>query len=111
MGRPNARRGSGAGDEGQGRRYPEQVKREVLAYVAERRNGDRGVRTVAEDVSIRWKTAKLWAPPARASAAPSFVPMKLVTEAGGELVVVHAGPLRIEGLDVAALADLLWRLP
>jgi hypothetical protein len=98
------------GTRGQGRRYPEQVKRDVLAYLADRRKAGRGVRTVAQEVGIPWKTVKLWAAPPRPAPPPSFVPMKLVTESGREPIVVHAGPLRIEGLDVAALADLLRRL-
>jgi hypothetical protein len=100
------------GTRGQGRRYPEALKRDVLAHLAERRKVGRGIATTSAEIGIPRKTLKLWAATPRAPGAPSFVPMTIVErDDRGRAIVVHApGGIRIEGLDVVALADLLRRL-
>ena len=100
------------GTRGQGRRYPEALKRDVLAYLAERRKVGRGIATVSAEIGIPRKTLKLWAATPRTTAAPAFVSMTVVErDDDRRAVVVHApGGIRIEGLDVAAVADLLRRL-
>jgi len=102
------------GKRGPGRRYPEALKSEVLAYLAERRRTGRGLATTSSELGIPERSIKLWAGAPRASSAPAFVTMA-VTEARevspASRIVVHApGGVRIEGLDVASLADLLRRL-
>jgi hypothetical protein len=104
----------GLGKRGPGRRYPEALKREVLAYLAERRKVGRGPATVAVELGIPERSVKLWSEAPRPSGAPTFVAMSVGTAANDASVpriVVH-GPtgVRVDGLDVAALADLLRRL-
>ena len=102
------------GPRGKGRRYPEAVKREVLAYLAERRKVGRGLKTTSAEPGIPERSIKIWSSAPRPSSALRFIPMEVgdapdVSPAAG--IVVHApGSMRIEGLDVASLADLLRRL-
>lgn len=102
------------GTRGQGRRYPEPLKRDVLAYLAERRKAGRGLAATSVELGIPKRSIKLWSSSPRPSSTPTFVTMDVadaakVPPALG--VVVHApGGVRIEGLDVASLADLLRRL-
>ncbi len=102
------------GTRGVGRRYPEEMRREALAYLAERRRGGGGVASAASELGLRKQTLKLWAAAPRPTGNATFVPMAVVADAAAPpapaAITVHARGLRIEGLDVAALADLLRRL-
>lgn len=102
------------GPRGQGRRYPEALKREVLAYLAARREEGRGLKTTSVELGIPERSIKLWSNAPRPSGRPAFVPMVVTTpeaECTAPQIVVHApGGIRIEGLDVAALAELVRRL-
>jgi len=102
------------GPRGQGRRYPEALKRDVLAYLAARHEAGRGLKTTSVELGIPERSIKLWSSAPRPSGRPAFVPM-VVTPLAAERpvppIVVHApGGIRIEGLDVSALADLVRRL-
>lgn len=102
------------GTRGQGRRYPETLKRDVLAYAAERGKAGRGLAATSAELGIPERSIKLWSSTPRPSSTPKFVAMAV--EGAPEVppaphIVVHApGGLRIEGLDVALLAELLRRL-
>lgn len=102
------------GPRGKGRRYPEELKRDALGYVAERRKVGRGLRTASAELGIPERSLHMWSSAPRSSSTPSFIAMTLADvpeprPAGG--IVVHApGGVRVEGLDVASLADLLRRL-
>ncbi len=96
------------GSRGQGRRYPEALKREAVEYLAERRSVGRGIDTAAAELDVPSNTLRIWAATPR-TASTAFVPVKIVGE--GSRIVLHGpGGIRVEGLDVATLADLLRRL-
>jgi hypothetical protein len=87
------------------------MKREALAYLAERRRAGGGVASVASELGIPKRTLKPWAAAPRPTGNAKFVPMAVVANGPGTAaIVVRAGGLRVEGLDVATLADLLRRL-
>jgi hypothetical protein len=102
------------GKRGKGRRYPESVKREVIAYLTERRKVGRGLATTSAELGIPERSIKLWSSAPRPTTTPRFVAMTVGDAAEispPPRIVVHApGGVRIEGLDVAAVADLLRRL-
>jgi hypothetical protein len=103
------------GTRGQGRRYPEALKREVLAYLAVRRREGRGLRATSAELGVPQRSIKLWSSSPRPSATPAFVAMTVaatspVKATPSGLVVLGPAGVRIEGLDVATLADLLRRL-
>jgi transposase-like protein len=100
------------GTRGVGRRYPEELKREALGYLGERRRQGAGLGRAASELGVRKRTLRLWAIAPRPSRKATFVPMAVVGDGAPSAgaIVVHARGLRVEGLDVAALADLLRRL-
>lgn len=100
------------GTRGVGRRYPEELKREALAFLGERRGEGVSIAGVAKELGLRERTLSLWAAAPRPTGKASFVPMAVVADAPptAPAIVVHARGLRVEGLDVATLADLLRRL-
>lgn len=102
------------GARGQGRRYPEALKREVVAYLTARRKAGRGLKTASVELGIPERSIKLWSSTPRPSGKPAFVPMVVTAPAAErttpEIVVHGPGGIRIEGLDLAALAELVRRL-
>ena len=65
------------GPRGKGRRYPEELKREVLAYLAERRKVGRGLKTTSAELGIPERSLKIWSGAPRSPAMPSFVALTL----------------------------------
>jgi transposase len=102
------------GPRGRGRPYPKGLLEKVLSYtVARRRQGAKLVEVAAE-LALSDQTLSRWLGEKRASkkfvqvvAAPAAVSLPMATLA----IVVH-GPhgLRIEGLDLAAVAELVRRV-
>ena len=99
-----------AGRRGAGRRYPAEIRRQGAAYLSARRAAGGNVSAVVRELGVRRDTLAGWATPAGEAGRPRFVPVALVGEAA-ERIVVH-GPhgVRVEGLDVAGVAELLRRL-
>jgi transposase-like protein len=99
------------GTRGAGRRYPEELKREALAYFGERRRQGASIAGVAKELGVRERALSMWVATPRPTGKASFVPMAVVADAprAASAIVVHAGGLRVEGLDVATLAELLRR--
>jgi len=96
------------GPRGQARRYPEALKREAVEYLAERRSVGRDINTAAAELDVPSNTLRVWAATPR-SVGAGFVPVTIVGEESR--IVLHGpGGIRVEGLDVATLADLLRRL-
>ena len=102
------------GPRGRGRRYPESLKREALEYLELRRQDGRGIESSAAELDLPPATLERWAATPRPSRAPAFVPLMVVASAEAPApsrIVVHApAGVRIEGLDIASLADLVRRL-
>lgn len=104
-----------AGERGRTTAYPLELRAIGVAYVEARTaqgvNGMVACRElgIGRDTFLRWKRA-LASPPSLAD-LPSFRPVEIARPAAPTTLVVH-GPLglRIEGLDVAALAALLRAL-
>ena len=86
----------GLGTRGVGRRYPEAIKSDVLAYLAERRKSGRGYSSVAAELGIPRRSLKLWSATPRPSASARFVtvtvaPTESVSSSG---IVVLRAPRR-----------------
>ena len=105
---------SGLGPRGRGRAYPKGLLEKVLTYtVARRRQGAKLVEVAAE-LALSDQTLSRWLGEKRTStkfvqvvAAPTAVSEPIVAPA----IVVHgAHGLRIEGLDLAAVAELVRRV-
>ncbi len=99
-----------AGRRGAGRRYPAEIRRQGATYLAARRAAGGTVSAVLRELGVRRETLAGWAKAAGAAARPRFVPVTVVEGAGGRVVVHGPHGVRVEGLDVAWVAELLRRL-
>jgi hypothetical protein len=98
-----------SGRRGAGRRYPAEVRQRGAAYLAARKAAGAPMSVVLHELGLRRDTLVRWVRPAGPRMKPRFVPVAVVEDQAG--IVVH-GPrgVRVEGLDVAGVAELLRRL-
>jgi hypothetical protein len=68
------------------------------------------VSEVTRELAVRRDTLLAWAGPTVAAAKPRFVPVAVVEERAGRIVVHGPHGVRVEGLDLAGVAELLRRL-
>ncbi len=104
------------GDDGW--KYAAEIRERVLAYARRRRAEGGGIKSIAAELGLPWQTLDYWLhgrkPEARSEKVP-LLPVTLEAEVikrTGEATLVVHGPrgLRIEGLDIEDLADLVRRL-
>jgi transposase len=95
---------------GQGRAYPEALRRRASEYLDERRAEGASATTVGAELGLGASTLLRWSK--RASSAPSFERVVVVDDSKLRVGLLVHGPcgLRIEGLDVAGVAELVRRL-
>ncbi len=99
-----------SGRRGPGRRYPADVRRRGAAYLRARQAAGAPLSAVVRELGVRREMLVGWAAPLEAEPAPRFVPVAVIDAPAGRIVVHGPGGVRVEGLDVPALADLLRRL-
>lgn len=102
---------------GRGRRYPATLRAAALAQLRARQAEGAKLAAVARELGLRTATLTKWA---KASASPTgskaaFRPVRLVARPAGadperRFTVLGPAGLRIEGLDLASLAELLRSL-
>lgn len=105
------------GPRGRGHRYPASLRIAALALLRTRQAEGAALAAISRELDIPTKTLTQWLlrDQARPRATGGFRPVRIVERAGAadpeRRVIVH-GPagLRIEGLDVTSLADLLRSL-
>ena len=90
-------------------RYPTKLREAVVAYAARRRVQKASRDVVAAELGMSAATLSYWCAPARTRG--TLEPVAIVARAEpARDVVVECGPLRVRGLDVASVAELLRRL-
>ena len=90
-------------------RYPEDVKDWLIAETRARRKAGESLQTIGRDLAVPWKTLERWC--SRRSARRSAFRRVEVVAPPKEVLVVHgAHGVRVEGLDVDGVAELLRRL-
>ena len=99
------------------RRWPEWVRREVLAYAAQCRAERRTWAQVADDLGMSHQTLRRWCLAAeQASCAVALAPVEVMVATESPLPPARLLSLtspagyRVDGLDVAAAASLLRAL-
>ena len=96
--------------QGRGRRgYPVELREAVLAFAAKRRGERVSQDKVAEELGMSPQTLCYWRALARQRGKVAPVAIVAKREVAHE-VVVECGPLRVRGLDVSGVAELLRRL-
>jgi len=98
---------------GRGRAYPKGLLEKLLSYTVARRRQGASIVEVASEVGINFRTLSRWLGERKTSrfGRVEVVAAPPTTAAGAPTIVVH-GPrgLRIEGLDVTAVAELVRRV-
>ncbi len=90
-------------------RYSAAVRRQGVAYLAPRRASGATASAAARELAVRRDTLLWWTRPRRAF-KPGFVPVTVVDGPADQIVVRGPHGVRVEGLDVAGVAELLRRL-
>ena len=104
---------SGELGKGRGRRYPAELRDELLRAVAEMREQGASWPEMSRALGVTVETLRRWwSEPKRNAASPAaLVPVEISTPlVGSSLVLVTPGGLRVEGLDVTSAALLLRAL-
>ncbi len=99
-----------AGRRGPGRRYPAEVRKLGAEYLRGRLAAGGSTSAAVRELGVRRHTLARWAVTAAPEPRPRFVPVSVVEAAGGRIVVHGPGGIRVEGLDVAGVAELLRRV-
>jgi hypothetical protein len=89
--------------------YPVKLRDAVVAYAARRRAQKASREVVAAELGMSAATLSYWCAPARTRGTLEPVTIVARPEPVRE-VVVECGPLRVRGLDVVSVAELLRRL-
>ena len=104
---------SGLGPRGRGRAYPKGLLEKLLSYTVARRRQGASIVEVAAEVGINFRTLARWlgARKTERFGRVEVVAAPVRAAAAAVAIVVH-GPrgLRIEGLDLAAVAELVRRV-
>jgi len=101
---------------GRGKAYPEHIRLLAVAYFQSRRDAGATIAEIGTELGLPWRTLYAWATRERAPdlATAGFSPVEIldapVARATARFTVEHHSGLRIEGLDLDSLAELLRRL-
>ena len=92
---------------GQGRAYPVELREKIIAYVRERRADGGGLKAIGDELGVAWRTLAHWG----SSTNGAFRRVEVATPPLPATFTVH-GPrgVRVDGLDLDELAELLRRL-
>jgi transposase len=101
---------SALGPRGRGRAYPKGLLEKLLSYTVARRRQGASIVEVASEVGINFRTLARWLGE-RKTGRFGRVEVVAASGAAAPRIIVH-GPrgLRIEGLEVAAIAELVRRV-
>lgn len=94
------------GGRGRGRAYPKDLRAEVVEYARTRRAAGIRLEALGIELGLPWRTIARWLPAVRAK---RFRRIEIV-DARRDLVVHGPHGLRVEGLDLDGVAELLRRL-
>jgi hypothetical protein len=94
------------GRRGRGNAYPKKLRAEIVEYARSRRGAAIPIEAIGAELGMPWRTIRRWTPPVRGK---RFRPIEIV-ETRREFVVHGPHGLRIEGLDIDGVAELVRRL-
>jgi transposase len=99
------------GEMGRGKRYPRPLLEKMLSYTVARRRQGATLVAVGGEIGMNWKTLARWVGERKTASRFERVQVAAPAAAASAALIVH-GPrgLRIEGLDVGGVAELVRRL-
>src|SRR5262245_39890493 len=95
---------------GRGRAYPTGLRKRIIAYVEARRAEGAATRLAGDEIGMDWRTLLRWAPCSTSVGFEQVVVRDEIDGAAARIVVHTRCGLRIEGLDLRALAELMRML-
>ena len=98
---------------GRGNRYPDELKAQIIAHTLERRRGGGQLTEIGSELDVPWRTLARWCVEVAKKVRSRRRSFRRVEVVGGPktAMVVHgAHGVRVEGLDLDGLAELLRRL-
>ena len=100
------------GPRGRGRPYPKGLLQKLLSYTVARRRQGATIVEVAAEVGISFRTLGRWLGERKAAGGFERVEVVAAPRPASTVAIVVHGPrgLRIEGLDLIAIAELLRRV-
>ena len=95
-----------------GARVPAMLRAALAAYACDERATGASCDAIAARLGVSAESIRRWAqrPPGRDGGGDGLVPVHVVAETGGPLTVWSPTGYRVEGLSIAATAELLRRL-
>lgn len=102
-----------AGPRGAGRRYPPSARQMATEYFRRRRAAGVAISEISRELGVKRHTLVGWTLASEVPAKVSrFLPVNVVADAHAVSTIVVLGPggVRVEGLDLAGVAELLRRL-
>lgn len=99
------------GEMGRGTRYPRALLEKILSYTVARRRQGATLLAVGGELGMNWKTLARWVGERKTASRFERVQVAVPAAVAPSTLVVH-GPrgLRIEGLDVGGVVELVRRL-
>jgi hypothetical protein len=95
------------GEQGRGMVFPKQLREQILSYAEPRIEAGQKLKQVAEEIGIKWYTLGRWRSEQRQR---GFRRVQLDVEPSRKVTVFGPCNVRVEGLDLAAVAELIRRL-
>jgi transposase-like protein len=90
-------------------RYPLELRKAVVEYASQARQRGTSGAKVAAELGMSSHTLQYWQAAARGHA--QLLPVKIVADATAtQEVIIECGQVRVRGLDIAGVAELLKRL-
>ena len=89
--------------------FPRNLKRRISDYARARRRDGAAFKVIEAETGVDCRTLALWVPKSGRRAG-RFERVEIAPAETPRVVIEHRSGCRIEGLDVAGLADLLRRL-
>ena len=91
------------------RRYPFELRKAVVEYASRARQQGKSGAKVAAELGMNFHTLQYWQAAARGHG--QLLPVKIVASTPTvQEVVIEFGQVRVRGLDIAGVAELLKRL-
>jgi len=98
------------GERRAGLRYPNEIRARVAEYVRQRRGDGEQLKVIAAELGMRRQLLRRWSESEPAPGASAFLPVSVVGDTPDGFVLHGPRGIRVEGLDIDALAALLVRL-
>jgi hypothetical protein len=95
--------------QGRRRRYSRELRERIVAYAVTRRASGADLESLGVELKVPWRTIARWCAESR-KPSRSFRRVDVVMKASSAPTVHGPHGIRIEGLELTALADLIRRL-